>query len=115
MIFVGNIREVSRGEYDEVWAIVQKFGGKSDWIEQVKQLAPDEELFHTVQFRELLGHKWPSIGDALRAMITSLLIFPTQTTNITDFAVNAQLRWDFIGVPTDIAGSSYSTRCVTGA
>ena len=49
MIFVGNIREVQNGEYDEVWAIVRSQKNASTWMRQVVELSPSWELFRRVQ------------------------------------------------------------------
>lgn len=44
MITTLNIREAQKGEYDDVWAIVRFYKGKSSWIKQVSDLAPSKSL-----------------------------------------------------------------------
>jgi uncharacterized protein YeaO (DUF488 family) len=45
MIWIKNIREVKKGEYDEVWAIVRSFKNPSDWMIHVPELSPSYNLF----------------------------------------------------------------------
>ena len=45
MISICNIRDVSEGQFNEVWAIVRFYRGKSPWINQVVDLSPSQKLW----------------------------------------------------------------------
>lgn len=45
MLQIANIRNVRKGQYDQVWAIVRSYKGQSDWIKQVPVLSPSWDLF----------------------------------------------------------------------
>ena len=59
MIFIGNIRDVKAGEYDEVWMIVRSWpgAGKSKWIQHVPALSPSWKL-HAEQQAMVLNGEW---------------------------------------------------------
>lgn len=45
MIYIKNIREVNKYDYDEVWAIVRNFKNPSSWMIHVPELSPSKNLF----------------------------------------------------------------------
>lgn len=51
MIYIGNIRDVHPGEFDETHAIVRSYKGQSDWIIHTPELSPSWDLFS--KFQEL--------------------------------------------------------------
>lgn len=57
MIAIHNIRDVKQGQFDEVWAIVRYYKGKSDWIKQIIDLAPSHYLWSKYQSLKL-GKNW---------------------------------------------------------
>lgn len=54
MISVLNIKEVEKGKYDDVWAIVRYYKGKSTWIKHVTELSPSQLLL--AKFYKLKNH-----------------------------------------------------------
>ena len=57
MITIEQIKNVGRGQYDEVWAIVRFFKGNSEWIKHVPQLSPSHRLWTTFHKLRISG-KW---------------------------------------------------------
>lgn len=55
MIEIRNIRNVRRGQFDEVWAIVRYYRGKSDWITHVPELSPSQLLVARYSKLKLAG------------------------------------------------------------
>lgn len=49
MIYIGNIREVDRGNFDQTWAIVRSLKSRADGITQVQVLSPSWNLFGKYQ------------------------------------------------------------------
>lgn len=57
MITIENIRNVRQGQYDEVYAIVRFFKGRSGWIKHMPELSPSHQLW--AKFHKLrLSGKW---------------------------------------------------------
>lgn len=56
MITILNIREAKQEQYDDVWAIVRYYRGRSDWIRQVIELAPSQELWAKYQKLKVTGN-----------------------------------------------------------
>ena len=54
MIYIGNIREVMRDDYDPTFAIVRSYKGKQTWIKQLDALSPSWDLFK--KYRQLLDN-----------------------------------------------------------
>lgn len=44
MITILNIKEAEKEKYDDVWAIVRYYKGKSSWIKHVSELSPSQLL-----------------------------------------------------------------------
>ena len=49
MIYIGNMREVRKGAFDQTWAIVRSFKSSSNWMTQVQTLSPSWDLFGKYQ------------------------------------------------------------------
>ena len=57
MIFIGNIKDVKEGQYDQTFAIVRSYKGKQGWIKQMSELSPSWDLF--MKYRDLVDkNQW---------------------------------------------------------
>lgn len=76
MISIYNIREVKPGQFDEVWAIVRYYKGKSNWIKQIVDLAPSQYLWAKYQ-RLKLDKNWNA--DSFRSIYLPMFLQEMKT------------------------------------
>lgn len=57
MLTITNIRNINPNDFDETWAIVRKYKGKSKNIVQVKELSPSPDLFCKYSYL-LVSNMW---------------------------------------------------------